>query len=142
MIRTGWFVGLMVVLSIGAVVLGQGAATKTLEAKVTYTGEGEVDSTHAIHIYLFDTPDIGSGSMPIAWNSSYRNGEPVTMSGISAGTVYLVVAYGDYDVTTGPPPSGTPVSFYLPGSPVPSPIEMSEPTVKVEFEFDDAVRMP
>lgn len=142
MIQTRWSVFLAVILSIGACLCAQNPATKTLEAKVSYTGAGEVDSTHAIHIYLFDTPDIGSGSMPIAWNSSHKNGEAVSMSGISAGTVYLVVAYGDYDVTTGPPPSGTPVSFYLPGNPYPTPIKMDESVVKIEFEFDDAARMP
>jgi hypothetical protein len=125
-----------------AIAFAQDPVSKTLEAKVTYNGAGEVDSTHAIHIYLFDTPDISSGAMPIGWNSSYKNGAAVTMSGISASTVYLVVAYGDYDVTPGPPPSGTPVSFYLPGNPDPTPIEMDKAKVEIAFEFDDSAKMP
>ena len=142
MIRARWFVLLAIVMGMVAMAFAQDSVSKTLEAKVTYTGAGEVDSTHAIHIYLFDTPDISSGAMPIGWNSSYKNGAPVTMSGISASTVYLVAAYGDYDVTTGPPPSGTPVSFYLPGNPYPTPIEMDKAKVEIAFEFDDSATMP
>lgn len=142
MIRTRWFVLLAVVTAMAGFSLAQSSTTKTLEAKVTYTGAGEVDSTHAIHVYLFDTPDISSGAMPIGWNSSHKNGAAVTMSGISAGTVYLVVAYGEYDVTTGPPPSGTPVSFYIPRNPSPTPIEMDKSTVEIAFEFDDSAKMP
>ncbi len=128
-------------MGMAAISLAQSSATKTLEAKVTYTGAGDVDSTYAVHLYPFDTPDINSGAMPIAWSSSHKNGETVTMSGISASTVYLVVAYGDYDVAT-EPPSGTPVSLYLPGNPYPTPIEMNKPKVEIDFEFDDSNRMP
>jgi hypothetical protein len=124
------------------IAFSQGFETKTLKAKVTYAGEGEVDSTKQIHVYLFDTPNIDSGAMPIAWNSSSENGKSVSFSGLTAETLYLVAAYGDYDPTMGPPPSGTPVSYYVPGNPYPTPIEMNESEVEIEFEFDDSATMP
>lgn len=117
-------------------------STKTLEVEITYSGAGTVDSTHQIHLYLFDTPDISGGAMPIAWNSSSSNGASVKFTGLTDGKVYLVVAYGDYDVTMGPPPSGTPVAFYAPGDPMPTAIELTEPTTQISFRFDDSVRMP
>lgn len=112
-----------------------------LVVKATYSGEGEVSGTSQIYLYLFDSPDIGQGAMPISMMTSARNGADVTFNGLTASTVYLVAAYGDYD-PMGPPPSGTPVSFYLPGNPIPTGIPLNEEKVTVEFTFDDSVRMP
>ena len=53
MIRTRWFVLLAIFIGMVAISLAQSSATKTLEAKVTYTGAGDVDSTYAVHLYLF-----------------------------------------------------------------------------------------
>ncbi|GAB4118792.1 MAG: hypothetical protein Kow001_18450 [Acidobacteriota bacterium] len=116
--------------------------TRELRVKVSYTGTGTVDSTHGIHLYLFDTPDISAGSMPIGMSSAWENGSVVVFSGISSQTVYLAGAYGDYDPSMGPPPSGTPVSLYRPGEPTPTPIAMDQAVVEIEFAFDDSFRMP
>jgi hypothetical protein len=116
--------------------------TRELRVKASYTGTGTVDSTHGIHLYLFDTPDISAGSMPIGMSSAWENGSVVVFSGISSQTVYLAGAYGDYDPSMGPPPSGTPVSLYRPGEPTPTPIAMDRAVVEIEFAFDDSFRMP
>ncbi len=133
-------------LTASAWMLGAGAVlaqeSRELRVKVNYTGAGTVDSTHGIHLYLFDTPDISAGSMPIGMSSAWENGAVVVFSGVYSQTVYLAGAYGDYDPSMGPPPSGTPVALYRPGEPVPTPIAMDQATVEIEFTFDDSFRMP
>ncbi len=117
--------------------------TKELRVKVTYSGPGSVDATHGIHLYVFDTPDIGAGSMPIAADSIYENGGEFVFGSVTQPTVYLAAAYGDYDAMMGPPPSGTPVALYKPGDMnMPTPIKMDTDKVQVEFKFDDSMKMP
>ena len=38
----------------------------TVKVTVTYKGKGKVDTSHKLWVWLFDTPNIGAGSMPIA----------------------------------------------------------------------------
>lgn len=116
--------------------------SKTLKVRISYLGEGEVDSTHGIHVWLFNTPNIAEGATPVSMNSSYENGAVMTFSSLSESPLYLVVAYGDFSLM-GPPPSGTPVAMYKPGdvSP-PTAIELTEDVVEIEFTFDDSYRMP
>lgn len=137
-------------LVVGMLVLGpmfsgtelQGQQAKELSVKVQYQGAGEVDSRNGIHLYLFDTPNISAGSMPIAMSSAWQNGSEVTFSYIHNATVYMVGAYGAYDPNMGPPPTGTPVAFYRAGEPTPTPIAMDKDKVQIEFTFDDSFRMP
>jgi len=49
---------------------------------VTCTGQGNVDQTHQLWIWLFDTPDIGPGAMPVAQLSLAQNGGAVTFSDV------------------------------------------------------------
>ena len=123
-------------------IVAQGPSTRTLEVKMTFTGEGNVSNSNAIHIYLFDKPEIDSGAIPISWASATENGQNVSIGGLTATTVYLVAAYGDYDPTMGPPPRETPVSFYLPGDPYPKAIELDKEKTEIDFTFDDSIRMP
>lgn len=116
---------------------------RELRVKLTYSGPGTVDAAHGIHLYVFDSPDIGTGSMPIAMDSVHKNGAELVFGSITQPTVYLAAAYGDYDAMSGPPPSGTPVALYKPGDVnMPTPIQMDKDTVEVEFRFDDSMKMP
>ncbi len=47
----------------------------SVRVTVKYTGKGPVDETHRVWLWLFDTPDIGPGSMPIAELSIGKNGD-------------------------------------------------------------------
>ncbi len=123
---------------------------KSLKVKVAYKGPGEVDQTHGIYLFLFDSPDFvqSPGSvMPIAFQSTRANDQSVTFARLASSTVYLVAAFdekGNYDISAGAPPSGTPVAAYRPGdSQVPTPISLEEgKEVEIKFEFDDSNRMP
>ena len=45
-----------------------------LKATVEYTGTGTVDATHEIFVWVFDTPNIGADSVPIASDALTANG--------------------------------------------------------------------
>lgn len=123
---------------------------KSLKVKVVYKGQGEVDQTHGVYLFLFDSPDFvqSPGSvMPIAFQSTRANDQSITFASLTSSTVYLVAAFdekGNYDISAGAPPSGTPVALYRPGdSQVPTPISLEEgKEIEIKFEFDDSNRMP
>ncbi len=123
---------------------------KALKVTISYEGKGKVDKSHGIYLFLFDTPDFvqnASGVVPIAFQSVYSNGETVTISGLTAENVYMTVAYdeaGNYSLSSGPPPSGSPVALYKPGDPQPpTAVKLEEgKAVEVKFSFDDSFRMP
>jgi hypothetical protein len=122
-------------------VLAQTSSPRCLEVKVSYTGPGEVGNGKGIHLYLFDTPDIAQGVLPIGMRSTYKNSEVVVFNAVTVSPVYLVAAYGGFDLM-GPPPSGTPVAFYEAGNPRPTPIELNERKMEILFTFDDSIVMP
>ena len=74
------------------------------------------------------------------------NGETVSFENVGAATVYLSGFHDEQGGWTGAGavPSGSPASAYVAaGSFAPAPIEVGAgETVKVEFTFDDAYRMP
>lgn len=121
-----------------------------LRVTVQYDGSGPVNEQHGIHLFFFDSPDFASGDpnvIPIAMRTVYSNGQTVVLAGLRQETVYLVAAYnedGSYDTPMGPPPSGTPVAIYRADDPAaPTPIALKgEPTVAIDFTFDDSDRMP
>ena len=79
-----------------------------LKVTVDYTGAGTVDATHEIFVWVFDNPNIGADSVPIASDALTANGGALNFSGLPK-EVYLAAAYdekGDYDGTSGPPPPG------------------------------------
>jgi uncharacterized protein (DUF2141 family) len=88
--------------------------TGKLKVTVTYTGAGTVDSTHEIYLWLFDTPNITADTAPIASDVITASGATATFSGLPK-EVYIAAAFdekGDYDGTSGPPPTGTPITIY------------------------------
>lgn len=140
---TQWAVVSVVVL---AVLTGPGAQAIGLEqagVKVTvkYTGKGTVDTSHRIWVWLFDTPDIGPGAMPIAEMAIEKNGATANFAAVGAGKVWVAVAYDEKGGFGGmaPPPSGSPVALYMsdgkPGLVIPG------ADAAITVTFDDTDRM-
>jgi len=93
-------------------------------------------------VWLFDTPDIGPGSMPIAELSIDSNGGAATFDGIDAKHVYIAVAFDESGTMNGnaPPPSGSPIGVLLSKDGAPRSVAPDEDSVSVTF--DDSQRMP
>jgi hypothetical protein len=109
---------------------------------VKYTGKGQVDETHRVWLWLFDTPDIGPGSMPIAELSIGKNGDTVTFESVAAAKVWIAAAYDEHGTMSGsaPPPSGTPVGIYASSTGAPEGVKPGDkPAI---LTFDDSFRMP
>ena len=113
-----------------------------VKVTVKYTGEGTVDTGHRLWVWLFDTPEIGPGAIPIAEMSIEKNGGTATFTNLAAGKVWVGIAY---DVAggfagAGPPPTGSPVTIYTEKG-VPTPVTPG-PDASVTVTFDDAQKMP
>ena len=123
------------------------AASRTLKAKMNYTGAGTVDEKHKIFLFVFDSPDfMQGGSMPIVSGSTSAKDGTVTVSDLSVSPIYVAVAYdpkGEYDGQSGPPPSGSSMGLYAktPGTPEPVKIEPGQ-TGEITVAFDDSAKMP
>jgi hypothetical protein len=113
-----------------------------LKVTVDYKGSGSVDATHEIFVWVFDNPNIGADSVPIANDVLTTNGGTLTFSGLPK-EVYLAAAYdekGDYDGTSGPPPTGTPITIYGDMG-VAKAVVTGGADTAVSVTFDDTVRM-
>ena len=117
-------------------------AAGVVKVSVNYKGKGTVDAKHRIWVWLFDTPDIGPGSMPIAETSIDANGKAATFDGIDAARVWIAVAFDESGTMTGnaPPPSGSPVGVLLSADRTPQSVVPGEDAVVLTF--DDSQRMP
>ncbi|MBK5296870.1 MAG: hypothetical protein JJE40_06915 [Vicinamibacteria bacterium] len=114
-----------------------------LKATVDYKGSGDVDATHEIFVWVFDTPNIGPDSVPIASDVVTANGASLSFSGLPK-EVFIAAAYdekGDYDGTSGPPPTGTPITIYGDMG-VAKAIPTGGADAAVTVTFDGTVRMP
>ena len=114
-----------------------------LKVTVDYKGTGEVDATHEVFVWIFDTPNIGADSVPIANDVITANGASVDFSGLPK-EVYIAAAYdekGDYDGTSGPPPTGTPITIYGDMG-VAKAIPTGGADASVSLTFDATTRMP
>jgi hypothetical protein len=113
-----------------------------VKVTVNYKGSGKVDGSHRVWVWLFDTPDIGPGSMPIDQLSMEKNGDVATFE-VTGNQVWIAVAYDVNGVMTGnePPPSGSPIGIYSSATGAP---EAVTPGAKgaVTVTFDDSQRMP
>jgi hypothetical protein len=116
----------------------------SVKVTVKYSGKGDVDDSHRLWVWLFDSPNIGASSMPIAETSIDTNGGVATFDGISAPQVWIAAAY---DVRGGfagmaPPPSGSPASTYgIAAGGAPAPVTPGE-NGAVTLAFDDTFKMP
>ena len=88
-------------------------AAGSVSVTVNYTGHGTVDGSHRVWIWLFDSPDIGPGSIPIAEMSVEKNGAAAIFE-VATERVWIAVAYDEKGVMTGnaPPASGSPIGIY------------------------------
>lgn len=127
----------------GPVVVGARASEAgAVKVSVTYKGKGAVDANHRIWVWLFDTPNIGPGSMPIAESSIDSNGGAATFNDVAAKHVYIAVAFDESGTMNGnaPPPSGSPIGILLSKDGAPRSVAPDEEAVSLMF--DDSQRMP
>jgi hypothetical protein len=114
----------------------------TVKVTVNYKGKGTVDAKHRVWVWLFASPDIGPGSMPIAELSIEANGTVATFDGIDAERVWIAAAYDESGSMSGnaPPPSGSPVGVFVSTEGAPKSVAPGESAVLLTF--DDSFRMP
>jgi len=123
------------------------AASRTLKAKMNYTGAGTVDEKHKIFLFVFDSPDFQQGGvMPIGGGSTVAKDGTVTVANLTVSPIYVAVCYdptGAYDGQSGPPPSGAPMGMYAktPGTAEPVKIDAGK-TAEITVQFDDSFKMP
>lgn len=118
------------------------ADANTVKVTVTYKGKGTVDPTHKIWVWLFTSPDIGPGSIPIDERSTAKNGDTLTFSHVNAPQVWVAVAYDEGGGFMGqaPPPPGSPIGMPVSAEGKPAGVT---PGAKgtVSVTFDDSIRM-
>jgi hypothetical protein len=110
---------------------------------VKYGGKGTVDADHRIWVWLFDTPDIGPGAIPIAEESMAKNGGTVSFPSVTA-PVYIAVAFDEKGGFIGqaPPPPGSPIALYGVKGPDEKPMAVTPGADgAVKLAFDDSQRM-
>jgi hypothetical protein len=133
--------GLMMTVGLTTALVQERAGDVTVT--VTYTGKGKVDDTHEIWVFLFDTPNVGRESQPLATQAVKKSGGTATFKNISQDPVYVLFAFdetGNYDGTAGPPPPGTPIGMYSTDGKAPAPVKPGT-GAKVKATFDDTRRM-
>ena len=116
----------------------------TVKVTVTYKGKaGTVDGSHQLWVWLFDTPNIGPGAMPIAQVSLTKNGTDAIFDGVAGDKVYVAVAFDEKGVMVGdgPPPTGTPIAVLMGADMMPTGITPGDKGVAT-LTFDDTMRMP
>ena len=85
----------------------------TVKVTVTYKGKGKVDAAHKLWVYLFDSPNIGAGSIPIGQVALDINGGDAVFENVAGDQVYVAVAFDEQGTMTGdgPPPTGSPIGI-------------------------------
>ena len=122
---------------------GPDAAAGSVKVTVNYSGKGDVNDSHRLWVWLFDSPNIGASSSPIAEMSLDKNGGTATFDAIGESEVWIAVAYdvnGNFGGNA-PPPSGSPVSTYGMAKGAPASVSPGEKGA-VTFAFADTVKMP
>lgn len=115
----------------------------TVKVTVTYKGKGTVDASHKLWVWLFDTPNIGPGAMPLAQVALDKNGTEAVFDAVAGDKVYVAVAFDEQGSMTGdgPPPTGSPVGVLTGSDGVPSAVTPGDKAATV-LTFDDSIRMP
>ncbi len=129
-------------LASGTVALAKVAAG-AVKVTVNYKGKGTVDNKHLVWVWLFSTPEIGPGAMPIAQLTVDKNGGVATFEGVGAEQVWVAVAFDEQGSMSGdaPPPSGTPVGIFARPDGMPKGVVPGDKGV-ITLTFDDSFRMP
>ena len=129
--------------SLNAAPLATHGAAGTVKVTVHYKGKGKVDASHKIWVWVFDTPNIGPGAMPLDQISLDKNDSEAVFDGISADKVWVAVAFDETGGMMGdaPPPPGTPIGILAGKDGAPAPVVSGSKDV-VALTFDDSQRMP
>jgi hypothetical protein len=115
----------------------------TVKVTITYKGKGTVDSSHKLWVYLFDTPNIGAGSMPLDQLALEKNGTDAVFENVAGDKVYVAVAFDESGAMMGdgPPPTGSPIGILMGPDGTPGAITPGG-KAPVALNFDDTIRMP
>ena len=115
----------------------------TVKVTINYTGKGSVNSSHRVWVWLFSSPDIGPGSMPVAEMSIDTNGGVAVFDGVTAERVWIAAAFDEQGTMSGnaPPPPGSPVGLYVGSDGAPRGVTPGD-TADAALTFDDSQRMP
>ena len=115
----------------------------TVKVTITYKGKGKVDSAHKLWVYLFDTPNIGPGSMPVGQVALEKNGTDAVFDGIAGDKVWVAVAFDENGSMMGdaPPPTGSPIGILMGSDGTPGAVPVGDKNAAV-LTFDDTIRMP
>src|SRR6478735_3396732 len=108
--------------SLNAAPLAEAIAAGTVKVTVHYKGKGKVDGSHKLWVWVFDSPNIGAGSMPIGQVALDKNDTDAVFDGLAAGTVYIAAAFDETGAMMGdaPPPTGTPIGILMGSDAMPS----------------------
>jgi hypothetical protein len=115
----------------------------TVKVTINYKGKGTVDTTHKLWVWLFDSPNIGAGSVPIAQIALDKNGADAVFDGVAGDVVYIAVAFDEQGVMggDGPPPTGSPIGVLAGAGGAPSGVKPGD-KAPIVLTFDDSFRMP
>lgn len=115
----------------------------TVKVTIHYTGKGKVDASHKLWVWVFDSPNIGAGSMPMGQVALDKNDADAVFEGIAVGKVYIAAAFDETGGMMGdaPPPTGTPIGILMGTDGAPGPVTPDAPAPAV-LTFDDSQRMP
>ena len=115
----------------------------TVKVTVTYKGKGTVDTSHKLWVWLFDSPNIGAGSMPLDQVALDINSADAVFENVAGDKVYIAVAFDEQGAMMGdaPPPSGTPISILMGADGVPRSV-VPGGNDAVVMTFDGTMRMP
>jgi hypothetical protein len=129
--------------SVNAAPLATRVAAGTVKVTVHYKGKGKVDATHKLWVWIFDTPNIGPGAMPVDQVSIDKNDVEAVFDGVALDKVYIAVAFDESGAMMGdaPPPSGSPVGILIGKDGIPAAVVSGSKDAAV-LTFDDSQRMP
>ena len=115
----------------------------TVKVTIHYKGKGKVDASHKLWVWIFDSPNIGAGSMPMGQVSLDKNDAEAVFDGIAVGKAYIAAAFDETGSMMGdaPPPTGTPIGVLMGSDGMPSAV-IPDGTGAVALTFDDSQRMP
>ena len=114
----------------------------SVKVTLNYKGKGTVDASHKLWVWIFDSPNIGAGSMPIDQASIDKNNSEVVFDGVLPATVWIAAAFDEQGVMMGdgPPPTGSPIGIFT-AEGKPSGVTPGEKGIAT-LTFDDTMRMP
>ena len=94
-------------------------------------------------MWLFDTPNIGAGSMPIDQIALDENGAEAVFENVAGDKVYVAVAFDENGAMMGdgPPPPGSPIGILMGPDGTPNAVTPGG-KAPVALTFDDTMRMP